>query len=439
MKIEDKDIDKIFATAAQKETAPQFQPAYWEEMSAILSNRFTSKKGLYFWISGGLCAVGIIVFILFNQRSTNAIRYNLESTDYLTVMQITPMSNQKTSMLTSLHATQNISFITKGKLNEKSILSTTKNKTEINTTFKQQQNKQQNSIASLKDKETAINHSSVVPLKEMLSVKNTTPIIAYNNKNRASDTNTSIVINIKKAKEKTTNRAIDLKQMYPSLPIRQSSFTMLTHPPQVTLQKLESPNVLRYQLYLLLGGGIMENYKTKSPFQSGNFDLSVRIDMHFNQLSFRTGIGTQLTTNADLIVSKRIKSQEFGVAYQNDLSYQNLIDLYIPIELGYRFKSTSFGIGIQENFLLSSSLKLKKYKNKVLTSSENLVGYFGGLHRFTTQGYLWIEHQFTPHIYVGAKIGTNLSSRIKKGVYFNNSATTNPLYGQITLRFNLLK
>ncbi|HEU0227716.1 MAG TPA: hypothetical protein VFQ86_08260, partial [Arachidicoccus soli] len=59
--------------------------------------------------------------------------------------------------------------------------------------------------------------------------------------------------------------------------------------------------------------------------------------------------------------------------------------------------------------------------------------------KFTTLGYVWMEYHFSPVFSLGAKLGTNLTSRIKKGEYFNNSVLTNSLFGQLTLRFDLLK
>lgn len=85
-------------------------------------------------------------------------------------------------------------------------------------------------------------------------------------------------------------------------------------------------------------------------------------------------------------------------------------------------------------------MNLNVYENHKLTSSEWFTGKKNGLKSFSTQAYLWLEHSLTPRIALGLKVGTNISGRlVKNSNYFNNSSTTNPIYGQLALRFNILK
>src|SRR5690554_7796996 len=99
----------------------------------------------------------------------------------------------------------------------------------------------------------------------------------------------------------------------------------------------------------------MENYKTSRPYESGLIDLSLNLEGNFNGIILRTGVGAQHTSNADLILSKKAKVYGFGVTrHQRDLSYQSLFDLYIPLEFGYRINATSFGVGVQANYLINT-------------------------------------------------------------------------------------
>ena len=202
--------------------------------------------------------------------------------------------------------------------------------------------------------------------------------------------------------------------------------------------QLPMNNSINY--YAKLSTGLMENYETSRPFQSGVFDLSLNIEYEKEQVLFRTGLGIQATSNADLVVSERAKVYGFGLTtHQNNLSYQSLYDIYIPVELGYSLNNTSFGFGMQMNYMLTTTMNYQSLENNIIVDEAKLKGFQEGLNALTAQGYIWLEQKLNDRFSAGVKVGTNLSSRIKEGRYFNESATTNPLYGQITLRYNLNK
>jgi hypothetical protein len=168
--------------------------------------------------------------------------------------------------------------------------------------------------------------------------------------------------------------------------------------------------------------------------------LSLNLEYQKEQVLIRSGIGFQATSNADLVVSERAKVYGFGITtHQNNLSYQSLYDLYIPIELGYTLNNTSFGFGAQVNYLLGTTMNYESLENKVIVDEYKIKGFSEGLNTLTAQGYVWLEQKLTDRFAAGVKVGTNLNSRIKEGKYFNESATTNPLYGQLTLRYNIIK
>jgi hypothetical protein len=184
----------------------------------------------------------------------------------------------------------------------------------------------------------------------------------------------------------------------------------------------------------------MENYKTSRPFESGLFNLAFKAFYNKSNLILSSGLGLQVSTNSDLVVSQRAKFYGFGVVnYQTDLSYQNMYDIYIPVEIGYKHGKTSFGMGLQANYLINTTMLMQKYEDLELISSENISGFSNGLNKFSTQGYVWMSHQIGDHFSAGFKLGTSFSNRIKEGDYFNESATTNPVFGQVSLRYNIFK
>lgn len=432
MKLDDKHIDQLFNDAAQKEKAPAYSSSYWEEMSGIIQARTARKKRLLAWIfiGTGACLLFITSLVLLNQQTTS-VRYAQNSIDStsLKVSKVAP--NKSNSMNSALVKSTSINEAANGMSRN-----VDRTKEAMNPS------KENSSSSTLHTNEiTQVNKTThgrtSVPVKENSTLNTATMANKNNPNNASSQTNVpSAASNPNTASVKNRQDVFRLTLLTPRIVEHIST----TNNGDMVLKKLNYSSGVRYRLYANLGGGLMENYKTKSPFQSGSFDLKLGFETEIHNLLIRTGIGSQVTTNADLIVSKRTKVETFKVVeYQSDLSYQRMIDLYVPVELGYNLKKVSFGVGVQENYLLTSKMEASYYTDHVLTGTKNLYGNTDGLHRFSTQGYVWAEYRISPLFSVGAKVGTSLTTRIKEGKYFNHSASTNPLYGQLTLRFDFLK
>lgn len=443
MSVNENNIDQLFNEAAHAEKTPLFNEAYWSEMQGLLAMRAAKRKKIVVWFFAGTFVFSALIVALFLQNdSSNLERYisynstgnqwvktAVESGAFAQIKkntQLTPSRGEDQTTTDGKHAgngsakhssymkeqgeeqTANTTRASGSVLHRKGNLTNVKNPTSTASALNKQQN---NTVKSgILDKNILAQRES--NSKESTRKLNTTPT-QKNLSNQQLAVSTLSVNTINQLKT-------------PEIPS--------------TLEKVMYPSAARFRLYAQLGGGLMENYATKSPLQSGVFNLAVGFEAKLHNLSIRTGLGSQLTTNADLVVSKRTKSQTFGVEeYQSDLSYQQLVDIYIPIELGYQLHSVTFGIGLQENYLLTSKMKASYYADHLLTHSESLKGFTDGLQRFTTLGYLWVSYRFSPLFSVGAKMGTNLTTRIKEGEYFNNSLAPNPLYGQLTLRFDFMK
>src|SRR5690554_225537 len=65
MSLEDKNIDQMFSDAAHSQKAPQYDPAYWAEMNAMLNARDAKKRGFLFWAFGGTIVFAGLFLSLF--------------------------------------------------------------------------------------------------------------------------------------------------------------------------------------------------------------------------------------------------------------------------------------------------------------------------------------------------------------------------------------
>jgi len=447
MSEENKNIDQLFSDAAHSESAPQYDSAYWAEMNAMLNTRAAKKRVFLFWALGGSAAFAVLLLSLFTLNmdgSSEKERYVSEEID-LNIENI----NLSDSRILVTEKVDKINQTNQSATNEiKNAELPLANSN--NSTRSQNNNKigSQNSIGKNRN-DSRRNENQRIDN----SFKNNNTKVAVHEGNKSNSRITSKQVNLNQETAiKDIDKSISKNLNAKNLNTKKGNEFILTLPftatytltqntkKDITLSTFEMKERPKYSLYTKMSGGLMENYKTSRPYESGLFDLSLNLEIDMNNVLFRTGLGTQLTSNADLIVSQRKEINDvIVIKLQKDLSYQSLIDIYIPVELGYQLNNTSFGVGAQVNYLLTTSMDLNNYENKLLVNTEKQYGNRDGLDSFSTQGYLWIEQRFSPIISLGFKTGTNISGRIKDGAYFNESATTNPIYGQLSLKVNLIK
>lgn len=403
MSFNNKNIDKLFNEAANAQAAPEYKSEYWTEMGALLQKRDAQKRGFLYWTLGGVLMLAVLIPFLFTsdiEKSSTPALYTQEATTDVEANQVGATQNTDLKRETGVAIA-----VTESSTSDKVI---------------SKQSFQQNSSSLIIPSNAAPRSKQVKSQPEKL-----TP--ALGNKIHATP--------IESKKGRTEAVPFYLT------PKTRSQISEQDFPELVNSGFVYKP-MTRIALYGKFSGGIMENYKTRRPFESGIMDLSLNLEFKLrHNLLLRTGLGTQFTTNADLTVSQRTKATDFQEKdIQTDLSYQNLYDLYIPIEFGYQFKGTSFGIGVQANYLMDTRIDVNRFEDFELVSEEKLKGAKSGLNTFSTQGYVWVEQRLAKRISLGLKVGTNISGRIKNtSDFINESATTNPLYGQLTLRYDFIK
>lgn len=426
MSIDNNNIDQLFRDAAHSQKAPKYDSAYWAEMNSILNAKKAKRRGFLFWAFGGSIAFSILLISLFVvNMDLNQPEKRYSQTDLKDQMNI-QNSEQVEKEITKHNYSNKIEETNKSeKTLSKNMVSSFQSEIPDNI-LKKNQN-------AIRVRNTSVENSfdkqdlTYEPENSLLAKKKNT---SENHVDKKSQNTEEYILNETISdNDYVQSLPINAKDRFHQESNRELSKSLLKYKPK--------PSLI---IYAKLSGGLMENYKTSRPYESGLVDFSLNFEMNFDGLLLRSGIGTQITSNADLIVSKRAKVYGLGVInHQNDLSYQNLFDLYIPLEIGYKINATSFGLGAQANYLINTAMDLNYYENHNFVKTEKYNGAREGLNSFSTQGYVWLEHQFTSRLSLGMKIGTNISGRIKNNDYFNQSATTNPIYGQFLLRFNIIQ
>ncbi len=411
MKLDDQNIDQIFNDAAHSQSAPQYDTSYWNDIETML-NEESRKKGVLVWLaSGGMLVFALLIGILISSNIIDKKKHYVQD-ELQSLVPMTWNSSGDETLVSWSNKTSSAQTVAHS------------------TSTKENNSETLNGRASLK--------STVSPY---LTAEKDENLSEGDNIQKEKITgrkmNDSTKDNDKFAREHSDVRNLALELDHRLTPIAHRI------PENNKTNKLLGTELDagdRLTAYLQMSGGIMENYKTSRPFESTVMNLSVGLKHRHGNLLLRSGIGFQATTNADLIVSQRSKYYGFGVTNnQNDLSYQNLYDLYLPLEFGYELDNTQFGMGIQMNYLVNSSMNLEIYENKDLVESRHYTGVANGLNQLSAQGYLWAEQKIMQQFYLGVKVGTHFYNRLSSGKYINESATTNPIYGQISLRYNFKK
>jgi len=424
MNLNDKNIDQVFRDAAQNSDAPRYDHSYWKEVNSILNNEDKRKRGFILWSVAGSIIAALLVsslFIVNDKEADLLVADNIDSS----INQSKTYSKKEAS---GKEFTSNQDF-------NKQVVSNENDK-----------------VKRLKEQPSSINiNNNDNKVERFANTKklNSTVSLLPNNEDELLESDVNNIRTFENNSVENINSLKNSSSIKNNADLNENIATETLLPRVVKLEQSEvSGELVPFQLpmnnsinyYAKLSTGLMENYETSRPFQSGVFDLSLNIEYEKEQVLFRTGLGIQATSNADLVVSERAKVYGFGLTtHQNNLSYQSLYDIYIPVELGYSLNNTSFGFGMQMNYMLTTTMNYQSLENNIIVDEAKLKGFQEGLNALTAQGYIWLEQKLNDRFSAGVKVGTNLSSRIKEGRYFNESATTNPLYGQITLRYNLNK
>lgn len=419
MNLNDKNIDQLFRDAAQNSDAPRYDHSYWNEVNSMLNDENKRKRGFVLWSAAGSIVVALLVSTLFviNQNESNFLLTDGNSSSVNTVQNNQQNESLDKAMVSTQTEKDQKNIEQTNMIEENLVQSNSTNDTQHIASNKTRTEKHLNTVSSENENTSRLDSENNVALEKHFTERNDVAL-----KNESSETDSDI------------NEDFSIESLSPRV---------------VYLQKAEISNELvpfKFQkvkelnFYAKLSAGLMENYETSRPFQSGVFDLSLNLEYQKEHVLIRTGLGFQTTTNADIVVSERAKVYGFGITtHQNNLSYQSLYDLYVPIEFGYSIDNTSFGLGGQLNYMFGTTMNYESLKNNIVVDEAKLKGFNEGLNPFTAQGYVWLEQKISKRFVAGVKVGTNLNSRIKEGRYFNESATTNPLYGQLTLRYNLNK
>lgn len=431
MNLNDKNIDQLFRKSAENIKAPEYNDSYWEEMDQLINTDASRRKKLMIWSFFGTLGSAFIVLLLF-------INLDLSTDENSNISSIQPNSELPLTKEKTKKKKEHTIQSDSSDKNIQTVIS------ESNIHKKNTQSFDKNDIKTNSDSEhtskTSTNNSSKNSFTK--TEMNPTSLTSSSNKKRnrshkvESDKKKSDLITRSNNEQLTTNIQVN---KISTLPIKLISFETGTNVENNIVPLKNLMNRWRISYHLEAAFGVSESYQsnTKSPWRTS---LSGIVQFEYNQLVVNTGLGIQLETPANLQITERAKVYGFGLKnYENILNYKSFTQLYIPFEIGYKTNNSTFGMGGQFHSIVSTQMSLTSKVNQEITAQVDFNNQMAGLNRFSGNFYLWIDQQLTDNISAGVRVGSAIGTRIKDSHYFNTVTNEQPIFGQLTLKYQLFR
>ncbi|MGB0933302.1 MAG: hypothetical protein ACPGU5_03410 [Lishizhenia sp.] len=392
MNLTDKNLDNRFKDAATRSKSPEYKEDYWNEFESILNAEQKKKGGLWIWFSAGTVIFTLLSSLLFTGS---------DSVHFAAIEKSSTLGQKKSQHFSSEKQT---------------------NTSSIKNNFSSQ-----NKTATLEkmhSKSTLIKNSveqnglNLAPSSSSELLKNSE---SYNANNP------------KKESVKTTKEVTEI------LPIHTQDLPVISK--QLKNKQLVDPKIKSkkgWNIYSQLNLGIAEAYNTNILGRSYTTDVSLNVEHKFETLVLRTGLGIAATTNSAIAYTDRSKVYGYSSnTYSHHIVFDNLYEVYVPLELGVEVKGYSFGAGLSARYLLSNTLHFTSTENNQIVINEDYQNIREGLNDFSLSGHVFVDKALTSQISVGAKAGTLLTDRYsKENVFEFGENRKNPLFGQLYIKLN---
>lgn len=433
MNLRDENIDLLFRKSAENVEAPEYNDAYWTEMNQLIDADQKSRKKLVVWTYLGTLGAILIIFLLFSNRTekdNNALQ--LAEKEELVSDRLDNHSKSINKEGTKQNAIQKTN-------KEEELKSELKNKESKSQKVKEVVNSNPSAKSTAKNKtktaslpsnsgEGFLNKADSKNVKQKQHTPPKNPdLLAIN---RASHLNTSDQQEVVEAEH---------LEVWSSLPVKLIPLNTET---EINSNLIPLKNLMdrwRVTYHTEFAFGVSESYQsnTSSPWR---YSLAGVVRFENRQLVINTGFGIQVETPANLQITERAKVYGFGLKnYENILNYKSFTQLYIPLEVGYKSNNSTFGVGGQFHSIVGTRMSLTSKVNQVITAQNDFKNQMAGLNRFSGNFYLWIDQQLTDKVSAGVRVGSAIGTRIADSHYFNTVTNEQPIFGQITLKYQLFK
>jgi len=441
MNLNDENIDKIFRDAASNSQSPDFKEDYWSEMQAILAQENNTKKTGVFdiaWIALAITALTAMLAILFlNPISERNIDLALSSEENEIIQS---NENTESDVQTEEKLIEDKEFNLTVENNDLNI--------DNNKVFRDNEK-----VAEQKSTKTPVKNRTDFESKSVFSkeAEDDQADAVQSNKIESSISRGMINENeeedskINEASYQNLNRDVTHgeEQDSPSIIAGLSPKLVQLANLDKAEQELAVFNQRRVRpehgFSLDFGLSFAEPYQGNTS-SSNRFSLGAMYNLDYNNIILRTGMGITVERSSNLSVREESMVYSYtATKYENVLDYKMFTELYIPLEIGYRFNNTTFGAGAQLNVLLGTRMSHIEKINDEVINDRILNNRTEGLNSITGGAYLWIQQHLNTRLMAGVRIGRNIGSRIEDSNYLHDVSRPTPIFGQIYVSYQLFR
>lgn len=387
----DEDIDHLFRTGAN-DIKPVYDPAFWDEMEAMLPVEKKRSPFPWFWtsLSAVVALLGIAGFNWFfsSEKSTDFNAVKLSQANAIVV------SEQRANNSQTIQTADGTSA------------------TDSNPTAIQTLNSTKKAERKTRKQEENIPPISYIPNLEQ------TP---------TETDNSDLLLNSENDEISTTSLAF--------LPISWENGT--TSLGQQSLGDLFA-NRKKRAFYVDFGVGAGQSF-VKNANASPQMNASVGAGMSYFPSRFGFSLGAQFNAiqPSDLVLNRRSKVYSFSSTdYTQRLHYKQLYTVSIPMNLMYKTARSRFEIGVSPSYVVQTQLAFTSSINGEMDQTGTALNADLGLNRFNVLGQVGYHVSLSKNWAAGVRISTWLTQPTQEGV-FESKTTRLPTQGQFTLTYSL--
>lgn len=421
MKLNDKNIDKIFKDAAAAQDTPKFKEEYWSEMESIIDeNKSKSKLPIYL---GSIAVLGVLFSLGYFLNSSPKESY--ERNEIL--LSKNEISQEETDELSksggvSDNLTPNSFTDTEDEAEN------TDSKNDVTESTEESLPKSNKSKESFKKESNSARND--------LFAKKTDDTININTTDKSSKNHDDYQVNeegrLNKSVDNDEAQSDDISRLSP----REKA---LTSDLEENKNLIPLNNRIKPNFKFGIEGGLTfaESYQGNTA-SSSRFSLASIASMNWNNIVVRSGVGIshEKANNLKLRQSSTVYGMN-ATEYENTLHYNTFTELFIPLEIGYRFHNTTFGIGGQASLLMGTKMTHDSRVNGELIESRSLRNRKDALNTVIGGGYLWVHQHLSRKVEAGVKIGKAFRGRVYDSGFDHNISKPNPIFGQIYVNFTI--
>lgn len=369
-------IDATFGSAASEMRAPEYDPAFWQEMEQLLAANRRRKKG-FVWISlSGSLVLSLLIFALFSINQSvpkyNASSLEIEKDHNVIGDDFTPNVNKKAHRTIALNM--------------------------------------HNSPLYAKEYATDIGTFEFIP--EPFS----SDIIPSNSRD--------------------TEFALTLPFSQMHLFAIEEDGILLTPELGNFIQTTASQGIT---FSIFTGGGIGQTY-TNEGYSKTLFAGINSTHHFNKKLSLSVGLGIQKEFHPGIAIHQRSMVYNFGVTnFEHQLSYRNFTEILVPIEVAVNTKAGKLGLGIQSRVLNQTKMDFHAFENDIESSSDVLYGRTEGLRALDADIFFTYSQEVSNKMALGLKVSQPIMGRINDSQHFADLSNTRTLQAQVQLTYRIGK